>query len=337
MASIAFFELEPWEKDYFKAKLKKHSLAFIDAPLSSKTADAAKGADILAVFVWSKVDAAILKSLPKAKFVTTMSTGFDHIDLKACAARGVVASNVPAYGSNTVAEHAFALLLAISRKILPSVERTRRGDFSLEGLRGFDLEGKTIGIVGTGRIGVHAIKYAQAFGMRVLAYDVKPDNSLAKRMGFAYEKRIDGLLGKSDIVSLHAPLTKETEHMIDKKRIGKFKRGAILINTARGGLVESEALLDGLKSGRIAFAGLDVLEEECFIREEKELLASSFRKKCDLRTALAQHMLRDHPNVIITPHNAFNSAEALQRIMDTTVENIEAFLARKPVNTLRPS
>lgn len=330
---IAFFELEPWEEEYLRKRINGHSVKFFKGHLDAASVVKARGFDCICTFIYSKIDKKILSHLQKLKLLVTMSTGYDHIDIKECKKRGVTVCNVPEYGSNTVAEHTFALMLALSRNIVESVERTRRGNFSLDGLRGFDLNGKTLGVVGVGRIGRNVIKMAKAFNMNVLANDCHPKKGLAKELGFAYAT-LPQLLAKADIITLHAPLNKETYHLINKHNIKRLKKGVVLINTARGGLVETETLLEALKKGIISYAGLDVLEEECFIKEEKQLLSDIFKKECDIKTALEQHVLLTQDNVIITPHNAFNSVEALQRILDTTVKNIYAFARKKPVNTV---
>jgi D-lactate dehydrogenase len=336
---IAFFEVEPWEEEYLGEEIRerlkgKVGLQFFERPLSARVLNQIQDAKILAVFIYSKIGEGILRKLPKLKFIATMSTGFDHIDLEACKKRGILVSNVPYYGENTVAEHTFALILAFARKLPQSIERTRKGDFTLKGLRGFDLKGKTIGIIGLGHIGSKVAEIASGFGMKILAYDIKKDLKLAKKFKVKYVG-FDYLLGRSDIISLHAPLNPATHHLINKENIKKIKKGALLINTARGGLVETEALILALEKGILAGAGLDVLEEECFIKEEKELLKKEFWKKCDLKTVLRNHFLIHHPKVIITPHNAFNSKEALLRILDTTIKNISGFLKGRPVNLVK--
>ena len=330
---VAFFELEEWGKDYLRKGLKGLQLRFIDDKLTKENAAKANDCEAVAVFIYSKIDKAAMAKLPKLKFIATMSTGYDHIDLKAAGERKIVVNNVPTYGENTVAEHTFALILTLSRKIVESAERTHHGDFTLEGLRGFDLKGKTLGVVGTGHIGEHVIRIAKGFAMNVLAFDVKKNTSLARKLGFRYAS-FETLLKNSDIISLHCPYNKATHHMINSSNIGKIKKGALLINTARGGLIETKALLKGLNDGTIAAAGLDVLEEECNVREEKQLLSKDFEKECDLSTMLANHILLNQKNVIITPHNAFNSREALTRILNTTIENINAFAKKKPVNVV---
>jgi len=337
MSKIAFFELKKFglgdKKDYIKKFLGGHDILFIDEPLTEQSADKVSNHDIVACFIYSKVDDSLLKKLKNVKLVATMSTGFDHIDIEACRKKNVTACNVPAYGDNTVAEHAMALLLAISRKLVPSIERTRKGDFSLEGLRGFDLKGKTLGILGTGRIGRNVAHFAEAFGMKVIAFDKFPNEGLAKECGFTYVS-FDNLLADSDVLSVHLPESPETHHIINKDNVKKIKKGCVLINTARGGLIETEAMLIGLKEGIFSACGLDVLEEEYAIKEETELLHETFQKTRDLKTLLGEHILLQHPKVLITPHNAFNSSEALMRILDTTIDNINAFLAGVPKNKI---
>ncbi|MBI2137395.1 hydroxyacid dehydrogenase [Candidatus Woesearchaeota archaeon] len=331
MATIAFFELEKWEEEAAKKTLKRHALKFFSKPLTASNASKAGDAEAIAAFIYSRIDKKILAKLPKLKLIATMSTGYDHIDTEACRKKGVKVSNVPFYGENTVAEHTFALILALSRKILKSVENTRRGNFSLNGLRGFDLKGKTIGVVGTGHIGLHVLRIAKGFEMKMTAYDVKQDLNAAKKLGFRYVK-LNTLLKSSDIITLHCPYNKATHHLINKSNIMKTKKGAYLINTARGGLIETDALLNALNRKHLGGAGIDVLEEESAIKEEKQLLSRNFTS--NLRTILANHILLNYENVIITPHNAFNSTEALNRILTTTLENIQEYLKGKTINAV---
>lgn len=329
---VAVFENEKWEQEYLKKNLPNCNFLFSEKIINQKLAQKAVDCEILCVFVGSKVDKKVLDMLPRLKFIATMSTGFDHIDLDECKKRKILVSNVPTYGENTVAEHAFALLLNISRRIFDSVELTRKGKFDYEGLRGFDLKEKTIGVIGTGRIGLNVIKIAKGFGMNIVAYDVYPNKQIAKELGFAYVNNVNALLSQSDVITLHTPYTKETHHIISKKNLNKLKKKCVIINTARGKLVETAALLKGLQKGIIAAVGLDVLEEESFLKEEKQLLSKEFAKEFDLKTVLEQHVLIEHPNVYVTPHNAFNSQEALTRILNTTIENISGFIQNKPVN-----
>lgn len=334
---ISFFELEKWEEKYFQDKLgktKSLSLNFLAKPLSVAVLKKIKDVNILAVFIYSKIDKKILDQLPSLKFITTMSTGFDHIDLATCRAKGIKVSNVPYYGENTVAEHTLALILALARRLPESIERIKTGDFSLKGLRGFDLKDKTIGIIGLGHIGEHVARMAKGFEMRILAYDPKKNIALAKKLKIKYVA-LNYLLKNSDIISLHTPYNKKTHHLINKGNIKIIKPGAYLINTARGGLVETEAIIIALKKNILAGAGLDVLEEECFIKEEKELLSKPFQEKCNLKTVLQNHFLIQDPRVLVTPHNAFNSEEALIRILDTTIDNIKSYLIGKLINRVK--
>ncbi len=330
---IAFFEIEPWEKDYLTSRLKGFDLIFFEDKVNPNDLKKTSEVNILSPFVYSDVNKKIINSLKSLKYIATRSTGFDHIDLKTCKKNNILVSNVPIYGENTVAEHTFALILALSRKIYPSAERTKKGDFSLDELRGFDLKGKTLGVVGTGNIGKHVIRIAKGFEMEVLAYDIKKDQKLAKKMGFQYTS-LKNLFFNSDVITLHLPYNKATHHLISVESLKLFKKNCYLINTSRGGVCDTTALLRGLKNKTFAGLGLDVLEEECFIKEEKELLSNKKKKTCDIKTILENHILINQPNVIITPHNAFNSKEALTRILDTTSENIKSFSKNKLLNLI---
>lgn len=331
---ITFFEIEDWEKEYLKNQLKSFEVSFFSEKLSLDNANLAKDADVISIFINSEINKDILSKLPKVKMITTRSTGFDHIDLTACKEKCIEVCMVPHYGDNTVAEHAFALMLDLSRKIHQSIKSVKEEGFSIKGLTGFDLRGKTIGIVGTGRIGSHSARIAKGFEMNVLAYDVYPDKKLAKELGFTYVT-LEELLKNSDIITLHTPYNEQTHHLINASNINLIKHGAYIINTARGGLIETDALVNALQDGILAGAGLDVLEEEDVIKEESQFLSKEFSEKHNLKTVLEDHILMERDNVIITPHNAFNSKEALQRILETTVENIVAFAKEKPINTVK--
>ena len=214
----AFFEMAVWEKRYLTRGLKSTSLSarFASLPLAEETLPLALGAEVLSVFIYSKLSANILRRLPKLRLIATRSTGFDHIDLAACRKRKVVVCNVPSYGENTVAEHTFALILALSRNIHKAHVKTIKGDFSLEGLQGFDLKGKTLGIIGAGHIGLHVIKMAKGFGMKVLVFDVKKNAFLSEVLDYTYVS-LESLLRSSDIVSLHAPYMPSTHHLMNRK------------------------------------------------------------------------------------------------------------------------
>ncbi len=329
MVNITFSELEDWEVDIAKKMFKKHKLSFFKGPLRENDLPKIKDTEIIVVFVNTCVDKNFLNKLPKLKFIAASCTGFDHIDLEECKKRGIKVSNVPEYGTNTVAEHTFALMLNISRNIYPSIERTKKCDFHLKELRGFDLKGKTLGVIGTGKIGKYVIRIAKGFEMNIIAYDLYPDKNYAKQMNYSYVKNLKDLLKQSDIITLHAPLNKQTTHLLNKENMKCIKKGAILINTARGGLIDTHALDRALHKKILSAVGLDVLEEEQTLKEEKELLTNPEKfhvVKCEW------HLLLQHKNVFITPHNAFNSEESVQRIMQTTVENIDGFLNNKPIN-----
>lgn len=330
---IAFFEIEPWEKEFLQKALPEHELFFFEEDLDVTNVGKISEVEALSVFIYSTVTVGILEELPNLRLISTRSTGFDHLDLDATQKRRITVCNVPYYGENTVAEHTFALILALSRKIPASIERTRQGNFSLEGLRGFDLKGKTLGVVGTGHIGRQVVRIAKGFEMKVLAFDVLKDRKFAEKFNFEYVS-LENLFQNSDIITLHVPLNSHTRHLINQKNIEIFKKGSYLINTARGEIVETEAILLALEKEILVGAGLDVLEEEYLIKEERQLLSKNFTKNYDLRTALTNHVLLTYETVVITPHNAFNSKEALTRILRTTIENIQSFVAEKPINVV---
>ena len=324
---VVFFNFGRWGQEgedrmlaSEKLKATGVEMAFVDQMLDTDHIPADAGFDIAGVFMDSTIDAATIAALPNLKFIATLSTGFDHIDLQAAAGRGITISSVPAYGENTVAEFAFALILALSRKICEARARVRdENKFTTDGLQGFDLAGKTLGVVGTGRIGKHAVRMGKGFGMNVIAYDVIHDDAFAAQMGFPYVS-LEELLAQSDIITIHCPYLPSTHHLINQQNIGLVKRGAYLINTARGAIVETQAMLGALKSGQLGGAGLDVLEEEAQMKEGdmsfvKEIVAM--------------------PNVILTPHNAFNTKEAYLRIIDTSIDNIAAFVAGTPINLVK--
>lgn len=330
---IVAFELEDWEREAFESLQEQHDVVFAHERLTADNVDQYSDAEIVSPFIYSDLSAEILERFDKLQLIATRSTGFDHIDTDYCRKHDINVSNVPVYGDNTVAEHVFALLLAISHRMIESVNRTRRGDFSQEGLQGFDLQGKTLGVIGTGSIGRCVIEIARGFGMRVLACDIAEDEELAIRLGFQYVE-LDDLLGQSDVVTLHVPANEKTRQMISEREFGIMKEGVVLINTARGEIVDIRALIGALSTGKVSAAGLDVLPDEPTIREEAELLRSVFREEHDLETLLAGHILLRLRNVIITPHNAFNTREAIERILETTVQNIQAFLQGAPQNVI---
>lgn len=320
----AFFGLERWEQDLIRKNLRGYNIRFFDKSLSEENVAKIADVEILGIFIYSKITPTILDRLPRLRIITTLSTGFDHIDIEECKRRKITVCNVPIYGENTVAEHTFALILALSRKVFQSIERTKKGDFDYEGLTGFDLKGKTLGVVGTGHISAHVVRIAYGFEMKILGYDLNQNPELVDRYGLKYVS-LDDLIRQSDIISLHLPLNDKTRHIMDKKRISLMKPSALIINTARGGLIDTDALVYSLQKGKIAGAGLDVLEEENDIKEERQLISSESDQAHNLQILLANHILFRMDNVVVTPHNAFNSVEALRRIIDTSIQNIKDF------------
>jgi D-lactate dehydrogenase len=334
MKRIAFFEAEPWEREIIRRELGEFDARFPEGQPSGTGDLEVLESEAISVFVGARLDQATLHRFPRLRFVSTRSTGFDHIDLAECARRGVVVSNVPAYGSRTVAEFTFALLLALSKKLDRAIWRVRStGSFALDGLRGWDLCGKVLGVIGTGHIGKEVIRIASGFRMEVLATDLNPDLAFAQEMGFRYVE-LDELLASSDAITVHVPHLPLTTHLLNRENLSKVKPGAVLINTARGAVVETTALIDALHQGRLAGAALDVLEEEGAIREERELVLYGHPEQQQLRTILQNHVLMRMENVIVTPHNAFNTHEALREIVRVTIENIRGFFSGTPRNTV---
>jgi D-lactate dehydrogenase len=332
---ITFFEARENEKALLAALLPSHSLSFFKEKLKPETLAQAVGADIVSVFVNSEVKKEMIDALPKMKLLITRSAGFDHIDLVSAKEKGVLVSNVPAYGAHTVAEFAFALILNLSRNICAASNQMRMtGDYNILPFQGFDLCGKTLGIVGTGRIGKNTALIAKGFGLKIIATDIFPDQAFAEENGFEYVP-LSVLLSNSDIISLHAPYNETTHHLINKENIKLIKKGALFINTARGELIDTEALVKALKNGQISGAGLDVLEGERKLKEEAEFLDGGKGDANDFKLLTEDHMLLDMPNVIVTPHIAFFSCEAEEDISKTTAKNILSFIEGKPENLVK--
>jgi D-lactate dehydrogenase len=327
---IAFFEVEEWERAFLSTVLLGQDLQFFREPLDQMLGGRVKDFHVTSVFIGSMVTKHIIAKLPRLRLIATRSTGYDHIDVGAATDAGVAVTNVPYYGENTVAEHTFGLILDLSRNIHKAYQRTVAGDFSLEGLQGFDLKGKTIGVVGAGSIGLHVIRIAKGFGMNVLAYDTRENRLLSEVLGFSYAALPD-LLSKSDIITLHAPYLPSTHHLINWDTIKLIKHGAVLINTARGGLIDTSALIWALDQGILSGVGLDVIEGEELIQEENQLINAPVAED-KLKMVLRQHLLLRREDVIITPHIGFYSRDALRRIVDTTVNNIMAFLSEETAN-----
>jgi len=331
---LGFFEIEPWEKKFFNSSLSKDNSMFTTSKLTLKNVKRYSHLEGISIFVHSEINKRILDQLPNLKLITTMSTGFDHINLKECKKRKIKVCNVPTYGENTVAEHTFSLILSLSRKIIDCSNRTKKVCFDLSGLRGFDLKGKTIGVVGGGNIGKHVIRMANGFEMNILVFDLWKDQKLAKKMNFKYSS-LENLFKNSDIITLHVPHNSHTHHLVNKSLFSLMKKTAYLVNTSRGEIVNTDDLVKALKSKKIAGAGLDVLEGENLLIEEAVLGRKIHMDSGARRVIVEDHDLLKMDNVIITPHNAFNTHEALQRILDTTVESIKGFKRKKYVNLVK--
>jgi len=333
---VLFFYNEDWEKEYFSQKIGEgFDVEFLKGRVQDHAGLKDDSIEVLSVFVGSHVDASVFDKFPNLKYITTRSTGFDHVDVVEAKKRGIVVSNVPSYGAVTVAEFSFALLLAVSRKIFLAYQQIlERGDFEKEGLRGFDLNGKVLGVVGAGNIGQHVIKIANGFGMEVIAFDMHRDDDFAQAHGFKYVE-FDELLQQSDIVTLHVPYNPHTHHLLNEDNFGKMKNGVVLINTSRGGVIETGALVKALQDGIVAGAGLDVLEAEIYMGNELSLLQEENSSDEDVETVLHNQYLIEHPDVIITPHNAFNTQEAIERIFDVTVKNVQEFGKGKVINEVK--
>jgi D-lactate dehydrogenase len=323
---IAVFEAQEWEHAACLRLEPEHRVRCTTERLTLKAASAYGEAQVVTTFIRSELSADVIAVLPKLQLIATRSTGYDHIDLEACRRRGVAVCNVPDYGDPTVAEHTFALLLAVSRRIVEAAGRTRRGDFSMEGLRGFDLAGRTMGVVGAGRIGRRVLQIARGFGMAALTTDPRPDPAAARRLGFRYVG-LGELLREADVVSLHVPGGLETRDMISDAQFAEMRPGAVLINTARGGVVNAAALVRALTS----------VSEEPLVREEAEIFRSETEiDPATLRSLLATNALLRLPNVVVTPHVAYDTGEALERIVATTLDNIEAFARGEARNLVVP-
>jgi D-lactate dehydrogenase len=325
---IIFFEVNSKEKKHLKKKFdKNYEVFFNEDKLTESNSNVISDFDVVSPFIYSQITHNVLKKAKKLKLIATRSTGFNHIDIKTAKTKKISVANVPYYGENTVAEHTFAMILALSRNIHRAYVRTIRNDFTLTGLQGFDLKGKTLGVIGAGSIGVHVIKIAKGFGMKVICYDTKPNHILTELLDYKYVN-LDELLQTSDIITLHCPYNEHTHHLINMNNIEKVKKGTLFINTARNGIIEPKALYYAIEKGIFGGAGLDVFEGEELIKEENQMLTKNVSVD-HLETILKRNILLRYENVIMTPHMAFDSAEAVERILDTTVENIKAFRENK--------
>ena len=316
MVKIAFFDTKNYDKEVFNKYNKeyKYDITYFESKLNSETAPLTKGFDAVCVFVHDKVDKKTLKILKEngIKLIALRCAGFNNVDLENKGDIHVV--RVPQYSPYAVSEHAVALLLNITRKLYKSYQRTRKYNFTLDGLLGFDIHGKTVGVIGTGKIGKVFIKIMNGFGANVIAYDVYPDEKASQELGFKYVD-LDELYAKSDIISLHCPLTPETEKIINSQSIKKMKKGVILINCSRGKLIDTKSLIKEMETGKIGGVGLDVYEDEdeFFLRD----MSNSYKRDNNLSILLSM------PNLIITSHQAFFTSEALNKIASDTCKNIQ--------------
>ncbi len=319
--SMAVFDSKPYTEKIFRdCNRDRFSLQFFEHRLTPATAASALGFDAVCVFVNDNVNADAVDRLAGlgVKLIALRCAGFNNVDLKACRECGIDVVRVPAYSPNSVAEHAIALMMALNRRVHRAWSRVREGNFSLNNLVGMEMNGKTAGVIGMGRIGKCAAQILAGFGCNVLVYARHQDPEVAAMHRVKYAD-MDTLLRESDIISLHLPLTPETHYMINAESIAKMKTGVMLINTSRGGLIDTVALIDGLKSGKIGSAGLDVYEEESnyFFEDRSHTIIDD--------DVLAR--LISFNNVIITSHQAFLTDEALSNIADTTFDNLEEFVA----------
>ena len=315
---IAVFSTKPYDAKYLhRANANAHELVFFDARLSAEVAPLVSGADVVCPFVNDDLGGQVISILADqgVKLISLRSAGFNHVDIAAAEQAGIAVARVPAYSPHAVAEHTVAMILTLNRKTHRAYNRVREGNFALEGLLGFDLHGKTVGIVGTGQIGEIVARIMSGFGCTLIAHD-PVENPACTALGVRYAS-LGELLGASDIVTLQCPLTPETYHLIDMEALARMKRGAMLINTSRGAVVDTRALIQGLKSGVVGSVGLDVYEEEADLFFQD--LSSTF-----IQDDVFARLLT-FPNVLVTGHQAFFTEEALTAIAETTIANVSAF------------
>lgn len=316
---VAVFSTKPYDRVFLEAANQDygHELVFIESRLGPETVAVARNFPAICAFVNDQLNAPVIAELAQfgTRLIALRSAGFNHVDLAAARNHGVTVLRVPAYSPYAVAEHTLALLLGLNRKIHRAYQRVQEGNFSLDGLLGFDIHGQTLGIVGTGKIGTEVAKIMHGFGCRLIAYDQAP-NPECEKIGVRYTA-LEELFAESDIITLHCPLTPETHHLIDDKALERMKPGVVLINTSRGGLIDTRAIIKGLKSQKIGYLGLDVYEEEGDLFFE-DLSGVVIQDDVFMR-------LLTFPNVLVTAHQAFFTRNALQSIAQTTLDNITTF------------
>jgi D-lactate dehydrogenase len=324
MALITIYNQNPADQQQYEELFagSEHHIEYVAEPLSFQNSN--PRAEVIAISARDKITPEILQALPELRLIATISTGFDHIDMAAAKARSVTVVNVPRYGEQTVAEFTFALILALSRRIAGSAHSAAfAGDVNYDRIIGFDLAGKTLGLIGAGRIGQHVAKMAQGFDMHVVAYDPYPNSDKAQECGFTYVT-LQELTAQSDVISLHAPATPQNHHLVDSALLAGVKSGAVLVNTARGELIDLPALADAMEQGIIARSGLDVLDHEALLKQNLEaIIEDTTHPHRDIAEAIFR--LKRTRDVIITPHNAYNTVEATLRRKQATVQNILDF------------
>jgi D-lactate dehydrogenase len=317
---VAVFSSKPYDEKYLGAAAEDsgHELDFFEAKLTCDHVPLAAGYDAVCVFVHDELNADVLRHLADGgtRFVALRAAGFNNVDLEVAAELGIKVGRVPAYSPYAVAEHSAALILSLVRRTHRAYNRVRDGNFALDGLLGFDLHDRCVGVVGTGRIGTVRGHIMSGFGCRLMAYDPYPNDEM-RELGAKYVG-LPELFAESDIISLHAPLTPETHHLVDRDSLATVKRGVMIVNTSRGGLIDTEAAIEALKDGRIGYLGLDVYEEEDEVGFFEDLSESVIQDDTFAR-------LLTFPNVLITAHQGFFTGEALANISDTTIANITAF------------
>lgn len=336
---VVFFDVDKITKDYLeKQQICDGNVVMLSESMeniSQEQFEKVKDAEIISVFVHTalKMTKETLDKYTNLKLIATRSTGFDHIDLNYCKNRGIEVVNVPKYGEATVAEFTFGVLLALARHIIQARTDMKNNFVRMNEYIGFDLYGHTLGIIGTGAIGRHVAKLARGFGMDVLAYDIYPNEEFQRIYNIHYVG-LDELYAKSDIITLHAPATKENYHLLNDEAFKKMKDGVIIANTARGSLVDPEALYRALVSGKVKGAALDVLENEDFIIHDDMILKSQDIPMDYAMNTIINARLLQMKNVLITPHIGFNSIDAVHRILHTTLENINHFCAGNVQNSV---
>ncbi|AGA27076.1 2-hydroxyacid dehydrogenase [Singulisphaera acidiphila] len=328
---VAVFSTKPYDRSSLDGANTEHGheLVYFDARLSAATAPLARGCEAVCAFVNDELNATVLEELHRSgvRFVALRCAGYNNVDHEVAERHRLVVARVPAYSPYAVAEHTVALILSLNRKIYRAYNRVREGNFTLDGLLGFDLHGRTIGVIGTGQIGLEVARIMRGFGCQVLAYDIKP-NPECESLQVRYVS-LEDLLAKSDIITLHCPLTPSTRHLIDTKSLQTMKPGVMIINTGRGSLVDTEAVIAGLKSAKIGYLGLDVYEEEA------DLFFEDHSGQVIHDDVFAR--LLTFPNVLITGHQAFFTREALQGIATTTLANLTEFAENGTCSNAVPS